>query len=67
LPSVPRCRAAENKSSGLTHGDLSRAALDAYCDEPGFGGQSGAYFSWCDTVAKKYEGKNQLDGESTKP
>ena len=44
----------------------NRAALDMYCDEPGFGGQSGAYFNWCDTVAKRYEGKNQLDWESTK-
>jgi alpha-galactosidase len=44
----------------------SRAALDLYCDEPGFGGESGAYYSWCNTVAKKYEGKNQLEGESTK-
>jgi len=44
----------------------SKAALDTYCDEPGFGGQSGAYYAWCDTVAKKYEGKNQLDWESTK-
>jgi alpha-galactosidase len=44
----------------------TKAALDTYCDEPGFGGQSGAYFNWCDTVAKRYEGKNQLDWESTK-
>jgi alpha-galactosidase len=44
----------------------SKAALDLYCDEPGFGGQSGAYYEWCSTVAKKYEGKNQLDAESTK-
>ncbi len=35
----------------------SKAALDMYCDEPGFGGQSGAYFNWCDTVAKKLRGK----------
>jgi alpha-galactosidase len=44
----------------------NQAALDLYCDEPGFGGQSGAYYTWCATVAKKYEGKNQLDWESTK-
>ncbi|HVO40214.1 MAG TPA: alpha-galactosidase [Spirochaetia bacterium] len=43
----------------------NKAALDLYCDEPGFGGESGAYYSWCATVAKKYEGKNQLDWEST--
>ena len=44
----------------------NKAALDLYCDEPGFGGESGAYYTWCATVAKKYEGKNQLDYESTK-
>jgi alpha-galactosidase len=44
----------------------SKAALDMYCDEPGFGGESGAYYNWCSKVAKKYEGKNQLDAESTK-
>jgi alpha-galactosidase len=44
----------------------NKAALDTYCDEPGFGGESGAYYNWCSTVAKKYEGKNQLDHESTK-
>ena len=44
----------------------NQAALDLYCDEPGFGGETGAYYTWCATVAKKYEGKNQLDYESTK-
>jgi len=44
----------------------NQAALDLYCDEPGFGGETGAYYNWCATVAKKYEGKNQLDYESTK-
>ncbi len=44
----------------------SKAALDMYCDEPGFGGQTGAAYDWGATVAKKYAGKNQLDHESTK-
>ena len=32
--------------------------LSLYCDEPGFGGESGAYYSWCDHVAKKYNETN---------
>ena len=29
-------------------------ARDLYCDEPGFGGESGAYYSFCKYVAGKY-------------
>jgi alpha-galactosidase len=29
-------------------------ALDLYCDEPAFGGESGAYYNWCKYVADKY-------------
>ena len=32
----------------------SRAALDRYCDEPDFGGASGAYYKYCAMVAKKF-------------
>lgn len=39
--------------------------LSLYCDEPGFGGESGAYYSWCDYVAKKYNETNILSEEST--
>jgi alpha-galactosidase len=42
------------------------AAMKEYCDEPGFGGESGAYYSWCNTVASKYKDRNQLEFESTK-
>jgi len=44
----------------------SREAMDLYCDEPGFGGQSGAYYAWCQTVAEKYAKRNMLEFESTK-
>ena len=44
----------------------TKAALDLYCDEPGFGGESGAYYNWCKTLAKKYEGTNPLEFETTK-
>ncbi len=42
----------------------NRAALDAYCDEPSFGGESGAYYSWCRTVAEKYTEHDPLEYET---
>ncbi|MBA3975065.1 MAG: alpha-glucosidase/alpha-galactosidase [Candidatus Solibacter sp.] len=44
----------------------TRAALDAYCDEPGFGGETGAYYSWCQTVAGFYAKHDPLQFESTR-
>jgi len=44
----------------------NRKALELYCDEPGFGGESGAYYDWCRTVADKFAGRNMLDYESPK-
>lgn len=44
----------------------NQKAMDLYCDEPGFGGESGAYYTWCKTVADKFAGMNMLDFESTK-
>ena len=41
-------------------------AKGLYCDEPGFGGETGAYLAWCRTVAEKFAGKNMLDFESAK-
>ncbi|NSW54305.1 MAG: alpha-galactosidase [Anaerolineae bacterium] len=41
----------------------NRKALDLYCDEPGFGGESGAYYNWCEYVADKYESEMLLDQE----
>ena len=32
----------------------NQKVLDLYCDEPAFGGESGAYYNWCRYVADKY-------------
>ncbi|HCF96615.1 MAG TPA: alpha-glucosidase/alpha-galactosidase, partial [Verrucomicrobia bacterium] len=40
-------------------------ALELYCDEPGFGGESGAYYHYCAMLAGKYEAKDYLELEST--
>jgi alpha-galactosidase len=44
----------------------SRKALDLYCDQPDFGGETGAYYRWCKTVAEKHAGVDVLATESTK-
>jgi alpha-galactosidase len=41
----------------------SRRALDLYCDQPGFGGASGAYFNYCNMLAEKYKKVNYLATE----
>lgn len=43
----------------------NRKALDLYCDEPAFGGETGAYYRWCKYVADKYEGQDILADEPT--
>jgi alpha-galactosidase len=43
----------------------NQKALDLYCDEPAFGGETGAYYSWCKTVAEKYENREILKDEPT--
>jgi alpha-galactosidase len=43
----------------------NQKALDLYCDEPAFGGETGAYYSWCKYVAEKYEGQEILKGQPT--
>lgn len=42
----------------------SKRALDLYCDEPGFGGASGAYYAWCAHADAKYAENFSLEGES---
>ena len=42
----------------------SEKALGLYCDEPGFGGESGAYYYWCESVAEKHNEQDILAGES---
>lgn len=33
----------------------SKKALDLYCDQPAFGGETGAYYKYCCAIAKKFE------------
>ena len=44
----------------------SRKALDLYCDEPAFGGERGAYYKWCKTMADKYAKDDPLQFESAR-
>ena len=41
----------------------SQKALELYCDEPAFGGESGAYYNWCKSVADKYSEQDILADE----
>ncbi len=43
----------------------NQKALDLYCDEPAFGGESGAYYNWCKYVDDKYSGQDILADEPT--
>ncbi|MGQ9681868.1 MAG: alpha-galactosidase [Anaerolineae bacterium] len=43
----------------------SRKALDLYCDEPAFGGATGAYLKWCQYVSQKYDHVDILADEPT--
>jgi alpha-galactosidase len=42
----------------------SPRALELYCDQPAFGGASGAYFHYCDMLAEKYRIVDYLATES---
>jgi alpha-galactosidase len=44
----------------------SKAALDQYCDEPAFGGETGAYYKYCLMIAEKFSNLDPLSIESTK-
>jgi alpha-galactosidase len=44
----------------------NRKALDLYCDEPAFGGESGAYYKYCAMLAAKFTKTDPLSIESTK-
>ncbi len=41
-------------------------ALAAYCDEPAFGGQTGAYYHYCDALDRKFQAMDPLSIEATK-
>jgi len=42
-----------------------RRALALYCDEPGFGGASGAYYNYCRMIAGKYDHVDYLEMEDS--
>ncbi len=44
----------------------NQKALDLYCDEPAFGGESGAYYKYCAMLAEKFAKTDPLSIESTK-
>jgi alpha-galactosidase len=44
----------------------NRKALELYCDEPGFGGESGAYYKYGKALAEKYRQHDPLEFESSK-
>ena len=44
----------------------SRKALEIYCDEPAFGGETGAYYKYCAMLAEKFANMDPLSIESTK-
>ena len=43
-----------------------KRALELYCDEPGFGGATGAYYGYCKMIAEKYNDVDYLALEETK-
>ncbi len=43
----------------------NQKALDLYCDEPAFGGESGAYYKWCELIAAHVESVDMLEEEPT--
>ncbi len=44
----------------------SKRALDLYCDQPGFGGETGAYYHYANMLAEKYANVDYLALESTR-
>ncbi len=44
----------------------SKRALDLYCDQPGFGGETGAYYHYSKMLMAKYAGVDYLKMESPK-
>lgn len=44
----------------------NRKALELYCDEPGFGGETGAYYNYCRMIDDKFQTLDPLSIESTK-
>ena len=42
----------------------SERALNAYCDQPAFGGETGAYYHYCAALAEKYRTVDPLEFET---
>ncbi len=42
----------------------SERALNTWCDQPAFGGETGAYYRWCQMIADKYATVDPLEFES---
>jgi len=42
----------------------SERGLKTYCDEPAFGGETGAYYNYCRMIADKFKNVNYLETES---
>jgi alpha-galactosidase len=47
----------------------NKKALDLYCDQPAFGGETGAYYKYCCYIAKKFESGDfiRLAGNDLEP
>ena len=43
----------------------SKRAMEEFCDEPGFGGETGAYYNYCRMIADKYDDIDYLKYETT--
>jgi len=43
----------------------NKEAMKLYCDEPAFGGESGAYYKWASIMAEKYASIDPLQFETT--
>ena len=41
----------------------NRKALELYCDEPSFGGETGAYYHWCRSISDKFKNTDELERE----
>jgi alpha-galactosidase len=44
----------------------SQRSLELYCDQPAFGGASGAYYNYCNMLAEKYKSVDYLETEPRK-
>jgi alpha-galactosidase len=43
-----------------------KRALSLHCDQPGFGGETGAYYNFCKGIGDKFQSANYLETENAK-